>query len=169
MAAVITAACGPERGPEDGAVASAEDGGATSSGAAGSAGMESTPGADTTGASSDAAASSSGAEAPPEFLGDWLCEGYDAPIYLVVDAYEASNHPTGRACLADGDDGPPPEWTRCAVLSPHPLDAPFWVLLDFREGLELNLMLVHDPVLDELDGSFTPGAEQPAHCVRYVE
>ncbi|MBL8946792.1 MAG: hypothetical protein JNK45_26720, partial [Myxococcales bacterium] len=49
------------------------------------------------------------------------------------------------------------------------LDVPFWVLLDFGDELALNLQLVHDLVLDELDGSFTPGLEQPAHCVRYVE
>lgn len=169
VAAVITAACGPERGT----VASSEDGGSTSSDVTATttatAGTDSTPGADTTGGASDDGASSSGAEAPPEFLGDWLCQGYDTPIYLVVDAYEGSNHPTGRACLADGDVRPPPDWTRCAVLSPHPLDVPFWVLLDFGDELALNLQLVHDLVLDELDGSFTPGLEQPAHCVRYVE
>lgn len=172
MVVMMIAACGPEL-PDAGSDARGSSSGEGAPASAGSTTTASATGPDDSGPGPDAdthEATSTGTEPPPEFLGQWICDGYSEPIFLTVDTYEPVNQPTGQACFADGGGGPPPSWARCAELSPHPVGGLFWVLLDFGDELRLNLNLIHDLALDVLDGTimtFDSTIDGPAHCERY--
>jgi len=57
-------------------------------------------------------------ELPPDAAGDWLCTGFEDPLYLRLSIDDAMQW-VGSACGPNAAVLEPSAWTNCADLQPH--------------------------------------------------
>jgi hypothetical protein len=176
-------ACGPsvdgpvEQPTGDGSSGAAASGDASTSASSASGGLET---------SSSAGSSSSGAEetaeAPDELApaaaGEWLCTGWEDPIYLRLEVGEVDPW-QGIACGPDLSGNPPHQSTNCDELgfghSNLTGTQAYWVFdLDYTpiggEVVAIDLGVDYVPETDTLEGFIlidAMGGFQPETCVRY--
>jgi hypothetical protein len=177
-------ACGPSAGEPvaestgDGSSGTATTGDAsTSTSSAG--GGTSSAASETTAASEETAASLE--ELPPEAAGDWLCTGWEDPIFIRLQPGRAMPW-DGTACGPDLSGNPPHEWTTCDDLGfGHPNvtnTQAYWIFeLDYEpfggSVVAIDLGVDYVPASDTLEGLLIadPPVDGfiPETCMRYVE
>jgi hypothetical protein len=177
-------ACGPSAGDPvaestgDGSSGAASTGDASTSSASG--GVETAAAASETTAASDETALPLD-ELPTEAAGDWLCTGWEDPIFIRLQPGRTMPW-EGTACGPDLTTNPPHEWTTCDELGfGHPnltLTQAYWTFeLDYEpfggDVVSLDLGVDYVPDTDTLEGFLIPNPPPdgfiPETCMRYVE
>jgi hypothetical protein len=165
-------ACGTEPAGDSGSTAAADDSGTDgesssitdTSGAGDDDGGTTSAGSSDEG-SSDAADSTTAempAELPGEAAGEWLCTGFEDPLYLTLSMPSLAGDWSGNVCGPEGGDTPS-EWTACDKLHEHVNIAgtqAYWTFeIPYAVGdLSLDLALDYVPAVDELQGFVFPNA-----------
>lgn len=111
-------------------------------------------------------------ELPPEAAGQWLCTGWDDPIFLRIEMDDTGSW-SGTACAPDPMPSDPPSWTNCGELLEFgvfgtPAD---WVVeLPYDDAggpIGLHLALGYQPAPDErLEGGSGDDGLDPTVCLR---
>lgn len=180
---LLSIACGPSAGePDAEATASSSSGVTTSTDASTSTSSATGATEGTTAAGETTGTATTGGpvdELPPAAEGEWLCTGFEDPIFLSLGPGGATPW-EGTACGPDLTPNPPHQWTNCAeLLFGHPnlagtqtyfvfeLDYTRWggTMLSFDMGLD------YVPETDTLEGVMIIEEPPfvPASCMRYVE
>lgn len=176
-------ACGSDPSGDSGSTGAADDsgsdGGSSSMGASASADDD---GGTTIAGSSDEGSSGAGdsttaempAELPSEAVGEWLCTGFEDPLYLTLRMPTLAGEWSGNVCGPEGGDVPS-EWTACDKLHEHTNIAGtqgYWTfVIPYATGdVSLDLALDYVPGVDELQGlvfqNDNGGASVPETCTR---
>jgi len=178
-------ACGSEPGGDSGSSGAPDDSGSDD----GSSASPGTSGADddgdtTSAGSSDDTSSGAGdsttadmpAELPGEAAGEWLCTGFEDPLYLTLSMPTLGGNWSGNVCGPEGGDTPS-EWTACDKLHEHVNVAGTQAYWTFTipysvADLSLDLALDYVPAVDELQGFVFPnagGGPVDETCTRQAE
>jgi hypothetical protein len=182
---LLSIACGPSLGEPDPEASAGSSSGATTSADASTssatAAIEPATEA-TTAAGETTAAATTGApvdELPPAAEGEWLCAGFEDPIFLSLEP--GTTVPwEGTACVPSVTPNPPPLWMSCGELGfGHPnlvgTQTYFTFEIDYaRWGggvVSFDMGVDYMPETDTLEGVILVNGSlfMPEICMRYVE
>jgi hypothetical protein len=180
VAIAAALACGPtasdvvSSSQGEGSATTADDAGATATSVADTTSTSGDPVADTTGAESTTATMPD--ELPPDAVGEWLCTGFEDPLYLRLSVDDEMQW-AGTACGPNLEMTEPSAWTNCADLLPHTNyvgTQAYWTFeLAYEDfggpKLLFEIALSYVPATDTLEGvvyTESTGGYMPEFCSR---